>query len=143
MRPASEDVLEEICHPQLLFAQGIRRVTKLVLFPVRFMFTAATGRVGTNEAAVVWYLARWNSVGAELVAAALGWRELLPGDDRTAVELLRVHLAALYEGYIDDHIDRLRGVGENELVRDFERWRDRLVRERALVEAAERKQQVR
>jgi hypothetical protein len=40
----------------VLIAAGVRRLTKLVLFPVRFLYTAATGRVGTNDAAAAWYL---------------------------------------------------------------------------------------
>ena len=52
MRPAVADAVEEIRCPEVLLAQGVRRLTKLVLFPVRFLFTAATGQVGTNDAAV-------------------------------------------------------------------------------------------
>jgi type IV secretory pathway protease TraF len=35
----------------------VRHVTKTVLFPVRFLFTAAAGRVATNHDAVASYLA--------------------------------------------------------------------------------------
>ena len=42
------DPVQEIRAPALLAARGPRRVTKVVLFPVRFLFTAATGRVGTG-----------------------------------------------------------------------------------------------
>jgi hypothetical protein len=52
MQRAEEVAGQEIRSPQLLLAGGMRRVIKLVLFPVRFLFTAATGRVGTNDAAV-------------------------------------------------------------------------------------------
>jgi hypothetical protein len=46
------EAFEQIRSPELLAAQGVRQVTKLVLFPVRFMYTAATGHVGTNADAV-------------------------------------------------------------------------------------------
>ena len=49
LRPAGEDAIEEIRSPDLLIAHGVRRLTKLVLFPVRFLFTAAIERVGTND----------------------------------------------------------------------------------------------
>src|SRR6185437_16180088 len=37
------DAVQEIRRPETLLARGVRRVTKLVLFPVRFLFTADTG----------------------------------------------------------------------------------------------------
>jgi hypothetical protein len=36
MRPASDDAVEEILSPERPLVRGVRRVTKLVLFPVRF-----------------------------------------------------------------------------------------------------------
>lgn len=38
--------------PDTLVAAGVRWTTKIVLFPARFVYTADTGREGTNEAAV-------------------------------------------------------------------------------------------
>ena len=54
----------------------LRRVTKIVLFPVRFLFTAQTGQVGTNTLAARHYLASPNAPASSLVAAALAWRLL-------------------------------------------------------------------
>src|SRR2546430_8881708 len=53
----SEGAVEEIRRPELLVSRGVRRMTKLVLFPVRFLFTARTGHLGTNDDAVAAYLA--------------------------------------------------------------------------------------
>ena len=58
-----DDAVEEIRCPELLLARGLRRLTKLVLFPVRFLFTAETGRVGTNDTAVAHYLAAGDPQG--------------------------------------------------------------------------------
>lgn len=126
MRPATQEAIEEIRDPSLLLARGVRRVTKLVLFPVRFMFTAATGRVGTNNEAVGWYLASADMPAKSLVRDALAWRAAAPEDRSAETALLREQLVQLYLRYIDDHIDRLAAVDEPELVRGFERWRDRL-----------------
>ena len=57
-------MIEEMRHPGPLIAEGPRRVTKLVLFPVRFLYTAATGEVGTNDAAVAHYLEQSGAPGA-------------------------------------------------------------------------------
>lgn len=128
MRPATQEAIEEIRDPSLLLARGVRRVTKLVLFPVRFMFTAATSRVGTNDEAVGWYLAAADAPAKPLVRDALAWRAAAPENRSAATALLRDQLVPLYLRYIDDHIDRLATADEPELVRGFEQWRDRLTR---------------
>src|SRR5207244_6972482 len=56
-RSQADDVLTEIRTPARLVSAGPRRVTKIVLFPVRFLFTARTGQVGTNTLPARHYLA--------------------------------------------------------------------------------------
>jgi hypothetical protein len=126
--PGDPSAVEEIRSPELLLARGVRRLTKLVLFPVRFLFTAATGLVGTNDTAVSWFLARRNARGTALVEAALAWRIVPPTDEKAAVELLRQQIVPLYVHYLDDHIARLESLDRRALARAFERWRDRLIR---------------
>ena len=72
--------------PSLLVARGPRHLTKVVLFPVRFLFTAETGEVGTNSAAAEHYLASARGPAAKLVSAAAGWR-LEPPAAREATAL--------------------------------------------------------
>jgi hypothetical protein len=121
-----EDPVAEIRTPSLLASRGPRRVTKVVLFPVRFLFTAATGRVGTNALAAEHYLADVDAPAAELVAAALAWRRQPPPGDEATV-LLSQQLLPLYLHYIDDHTARLDAAGSHRLADRFRRWRDRLL----------------
>jgi hypothetical protein len=121
-----EDPVAEIRTPSLLASRGPRRVTKVVLFPVRFLFTAATGRVGTNALAAEHYLADLDAPAAELVAAALAWRHQPPPGDEATV-LLSQQLIPLYRHYIDDHVTRLDAAGNHRLAGRFRRWRDRLL----------------
>jgi predicted nucleotidyltransferase len=123
---AGADAVQEILCADVLVGRGIRRVTKLVLFPVRFLYTAATGHVGTNDDAVAHYLARPEARCTRLVEAALTWRSDPPPDDAVAVALLREQMVALYLEYIDDHIARLRSLGHDGLVGAFQEWRARL-----------------
>jgi len=116
----------EIRTPSRLVSAGPRRVTKIVLFPVRFLFTAQTGQVGTNTLAARHYLARPDAPATSLVAAALAWR-LEPPADGEAAALLGRELVPLYVHYIDDHIARLRAVGHRRLADRFHRWRTRLL----------------
>jgi hypothetical protein len=126
MRPVEENAIREIHSPELLVAAGVRRVTKLVLFPVRFLFTAATGHVGTNEAAGARYLEDRKVPGHALVAAALAWRSGRTLNEAEAVDLLRADLIPIYLHFIDDHVDRLRSLGEESLASAFQTWKARL-----------------
>ncbi len=121
----SDQAIDEIKQPEFLLARGVRHTTKVVLFPVRFVFAAATGTVGTNHGAVEHYLALEEAPGRELVRAALDWRASPPADE-DATELLGEHLLPLYRFYIDDHIARLATAGAPELARAFAAWRARL-----------------
>jgi hypothetical protein len=122
-----DDATAEIRDPARLVARGPRRLTKVVLFPVRFLFTAATGRVGTNAAASEHYLAAGRAPAASLVAAAVTWRAAPPADQAAAVALLRNELNPLYVQYIDDHIARLHAAGQHALAGGFRRWRARIL----------------
>ena len=123
---AGGEAIEEIGHPGPLIAEGPRRVTKLVLFPVRFLYTAATGEVGTNGAAVAHYLEQSDVPSTALVAAALGWRKRGWTDESDARGLLESELPALYRHYVEDHIERLDAAGRAELADGFREWRTRL-----------------
>jgi hypothetical protein len=124
--PRGDDVLDEIRAPSRLVSRGPRRVTKIVLFPVRFLFTAETGQVGTNTLAAQHYLASADAPAATLVTAALAWRLEPPADDE-ATALLSRELIPLYVHYIDDHIARLLAVNHRQLAGSFQRWRTRLL----------------
>lgn len=130
-----EDATADICNPERLLSGGIRRVTKLVLFPVRFMFTAETGKVATNHDAVAWYVARDDVPACELVSSALAWRDAAPAEDAAPLALLE-DLAGLYLYYIADHATRLAAAGRPELANAFSRWQSRLASEATVARAA-------
>ena len=118
----ADHVIDQAPRPDSLLAAGIRWTTKIVLFPVRFLFTAETGQEGTNHAAVTYYLAQRDAPAAALVSAALGWRTEPPEGDH-ALALLRAHLLPLYRHYLDDHIKPLTAAGRPDLAEAFLRWR--------------------
>jgi hypothetical protein len=122
----SEDVLVRALEPDKLVAAGLRWATKVILFPARFVYTADTGREGTNEAAVQHYSALDRAPSAELVRAALDWRSNSPSREQAA-KMLKSGLVPLYDFYLTDHIDRLQSIGEPELADAFRDWRSRLL----------------
>lgn len=128
MRPAGADAAEKIRSPQILLGLGVRELTKFVLFPVRFLYSVRTGRVGTNHDAVNHYLEDANAPSTTLVKSALAWRTAPPTDQAATAELLINEMLPLYLYYIDEHVKRLDGLGEHGLATEFRQWRDRLVR---------------
>ena len=125
---AGDAMVEQVRRPDLLLGGGIRHVTKLVLFPVRFLYTAETGLVGTNHAAAAHYAAASDDrPSAGLVAAALAWRST-PPDDAEATALLGREIGPLYCHYLDDHVARLAAVPRLDLSDGFAAWRLRITR---------------
>ena len=122
-RRADASVLDEIRAPSRLVSGGPRRLTKIVLFPVRFLYTAATGQAGLTALAVEHYLATQGAPAAALVAAALAWRTHPPADATAAAALAERELIPLYVYYIDDHVPRLLAAGQHELADRFRQWR--------------------
>ena len=127
IRAGGSEAFQQIRSPELLAAQGVRQVTKLVLFPVRFLYTAATGHVGTNGEAVAHYLGRQRTASPRLVEAALAWRTDPPFDEAEVAELLRSELVPLYVEYVEDHAPRLEAMGRDDLTSAFEEWRTQLL----------------
>lgn len=121
------DAVREIRTPPLLASRGPRRITKIVLFPARFLYTARTGRAGLNSLAAEHYLSVPDAPAKALVAAAVRWRWEPPAGGEAAA-LLRPHLVPLYIHYIDDHIGRLDAAGYHRLAQRFRAWRKRLLR---------------
>jgi hypothetical protein len=79
--------------PAALVEQGSRALTTAVLSPVRFLYTYATGRAGSNEDAAAWYSDSGHPA-IPLVRAALRWRTGVdPGSE--AVALVGAYLADL------------------------------------------------
>ena len=127
MYPGDDSITHQFRNPATLVAQGPRRLTKLVLFPVRFLFTAETGQVGTNALAVKHYLADADAPAKELIQAAMGWRLVAPESADDAVRLLRKGLIPLYCYFIEDHRQRLASMGREDLAERYEQWQARLV----------------
>src|SRR6201999_4405252 len=110
-----------------LVSLGCREVTKAVLFPVRFMYTAETGAVVNNPIAVAWFLAHDEGPMATLVSAASAWRDAgMVGPEAQAINTLESGLSRLYATLATRYEEALRQLGENDLAQRMEEWRHRL-----------------
>jgi predicted nucleotidyltransferase len=126
-RLGSDEVIAQLKDPDALTRSNPKTLTKLVLFPVRFLYTARTGEVGRNEAAVNHFAAGPERPASRLALMALAWRDAPPKpSDANAVAALASGLVPLYREFLSDHEPRLREYGRNDLAEAFVNWRLKL-----------------
>jgi predicted nucleotidyltransferase len=107
----TERYLEQLRDTEDLVAGGPRAVTKAVLFPVRFMYTLRTGRIGLNDGSARWYAAE-GLPGSALALKALKWRNDGIGDVDLAVQMVDADLATLHAECLAEYAKTLDGFGE-------------------------------
>jgi hypothetical protein len=103
--------LERLRDTQALVAGGPRAVTKAILFPVRFMYTLMTGRIGLNESSARWYAAEGLPGGA-LALKALEWRADGLADPELAAQMLDADLDAVHGECLAEYANELHVLGE-------------------------------
>jgi predicted nucleotidyltransferase len=127
-RLASEEAIALLKNPTALIRSGQKTLTRMILWPVRFLFTARTGDVGRNDAAVEHFAAGRDDAPAVLVRMALAWRDSGPQPaDRQAIGAITAGLLPLYECFLLDHEPRLRACDRIDLADAFREWRHRLL----------------
>src|SRR5579862_1510211 len=70
-----------LANPAGLIEAEPKPLTKAILFPVRFLYTARTGEIGRNHDAVRHIVQAEPGPVADLAAAALRWRDEPPSAD--------------------------------------------------------------
>jgi hypothetical protein len=107
----TEEYFEHLRDTEALVAGGPRAVTKAILFPVRFLYTLRTGRIGLNEGAALWYAAECLP-GSALALKALDWRNDGISDVELAVQMVDADLASLHAECLAEYAKDLDGLGE-------------------------------
>lgn len=121
------EVMDQIRNPASLVAAGVRPLTKRILFPVRFVFTARTARIGRNDAAVDYFAGAESGPAAELALKAFEWRYDPPlSGDPAVLDCVQSGLLPLYRLFAGEYESRLRSYGETELAQAFGDWRGKL-----------------
>jgi hypothetical protein len=103
--------LERLRDTPALLAGGPRAVTKAILFPVRFMYTLRTGRIGLNDNSARWYAAE-DLPGSALALKALEWRNDGIADAELAGEMLGAELDAIHGECFAGYASELEDLGE-------------------------------
>ena len=126
-RLATDEVTAKLKNPKALASADPRTLTRLVLYPLRFLFTARTGEVGRNEAAVDHFVSHAKGPATNLARMAIEWRHAPPhSGDKDAVEAMTSGLMPLYQEFLLDHEHRLREYGRADLAEAFRAWQQRL-----------------
>ncbi len=120
--------IAEFAQPATVVDRGVRHLTKVVLFPVRFLYTASTGKIGHNDAAVAYYFDRNTGDKAELVRQAFRWRYEPPKDRYETIKLLERALIPLYLQFIDCYYPQMLHYQERNLAASLKQWRNQLTR---------------
>ncbi len=120
------EMIEEFSQPAKILDQGVRHLTKVVLFPVRFLYTASTGNMGRNDVAVVYYLDNNKGDKAELAKQAFRWRSEPPKDRDDTIKLLERALIPLYLQFIDLYYPKMLHYQEVILAANLKQWREQL-----------------
>ena len=107
----TEHYLARLRDAEGVVAGGPHAVTKAVLFPVRFMYTLRTGRIGLNDGSARWYAAE-GLPGSALALNALKCRNDGIGDVDRAAQRIEADLANLHAECLSEYAKHLDGLGE-------------------------------
>ena len=121
------DVLAQLKDPEGLAASDLINITKKVLFPVRFVYTASTGEIGMNISAVEYFSTATSGPAALLAQKALEWRQAPPETrDPATVQVIKDGMIPIYRVFLDDYEPRLVGYGRPDLAEKIAEWRRQL-----------------
>lgn len=126
-RLCTDEIIGKLKNPEALAQSDSKTLTKLILFPVRFMFTARTGEVGRNEAAVEHFVATVPGPLSRLAQLALEWRNAENWRaDQDSIHAIADAILPLYRSFVSDHEQRMRAYGRLDLAEAFQKWQQRL-----------------
>jgi len=103
--------LDGLRDTRALLAGGPRAVTKAILFPVRFIYTLRTGRIGLNEDSANWYAAEGLPSSA-LALRALQWRNDGIADAHAASRMLAAELDGIHGACFAGYAKELEVLGD-------------------------------
>ena len=123
---STDDRLAQFRDPGLIADRGPIYLTKVILFPARFLSLERIRLVAGNDESARYYCDNFDGPDAELVAQALHWRsEALPAS-ATIQGLLESGLVPLYERFLDVYVEAVEAYGETHVASRLMRWRNRL-----------------
>lgn len=119
--------IEEILQPHLIFKKGVRHLTKTALLPVRLLYTLHTGKIGSNDQAITYYLTNKHGSKVSLVKCASDWRYKAPENSNEVVKLMEKAIIPLYLQFINAYYKKLIEHHEFLLANNLIMWKQKLL----------------
>jgi hypothetical protein len=123
----TETIVEQIKKPEKLVDKDIRYMTKIILFPVRLLYTARTGNIGYNQDSVLHYLKMNQGKKSELVECAYHWRQRPPSSTNGIVDLLIDNLRSLYLEFLEEYYSAMQLYDQQHLANALSHWKNALI----------------
>ena len=125
-RLGNEEVIAMVRNPAALARTDRKSLIKYVLYPVRLLFTARTGDVGRNDAAVEHFASGKARQSSALARRALEWRNAERLDPAETTRVIAEGVLPLYEEFLSEYARRLKEYDRSDLAQVFLQWRDKL-----------------
>ena len=119
-------VIAMMANPHLLFSQRTMPPSKLVLLPVRLIYTALTHKTGSNKDAVDYYCRYYADNTVHLVESAFKWRQQLPDIHHIDLDLIKKNLPIIYHRLIMIYREKMQVALKNDLVQSLSQWENTL-----------------
>jgi hypothetical protein len=111
LKKFTDEYLDLLRDSEHFITGGERAVTKVVLFPIRFLYTLKTGQIGLNDGSVAWYAGE-SLPGSSLATAALEWRNVGLSDEELVRQLLDADLVTLHAECLSEYAGDLDAAGD-------------------------------
>lgn len=124
----SKEIFEKILNPEQMI-NDIRLLTKLVLFPARFIYTAKIFDVAVNDRSVQYFIEnqKYDIGSIKLLQSAIQWRMSGKIEDvEAALKLISTELIPLYKIYIQIYKKRMQEFDAYDLISQLDDWESAL-----------------
>jgi hypothetical protein len=121
--------VDEFHNCKTIAEKGTVHVTKIILYPARFIYLAKTFSIAGNEESYKFYKENFKGSDVELIEQGYLWRyEAMPNDLDFVTRQLESGLISLYSNFLDIYISRMEGHGEKKLMNSLVKWRNDLTK---------------
>ena len=122
-----KEAIGEFFNYETLIQKGSAQVSKIVLFPARFIYLEKTGEIAGNDVSYQYYIDHFSGPDADLVKHGYQWRfDSLPDDVSQVYELLHKGLGKLYLKFIDSYVQKMGLYGEEDLKNKLIKWKENI-----------------
>ncbi len=123
----SKESTDEFFDYESFVKKGPAHISKIILYPARFIYLERTSEIAGNEVSYQYYMDHFSGPDADLVEHGYQWRfNSFPDDIDRVVELLEKGLGILYQNFIDIYAQQMDLYGETDLKDGLIKWKENI-----------------